>query len=172
MAAGDRFGLMPAHGTGRSRRGARRADDAVTRRGLGSGTRGGGRMMAEPRGGDGAEITALDARRARRACVRDRAGITVAWGVWGAMTLALFLQVRHYSRNVPFADDFAMVSVMTHSEPVSLRWAWSQHNEHRPMVSRLLLAGLSRYVANDFRTARYVNAGLLSVMAAMMLVLA
>ena len=37
---------------------------------------------------------------------------------------------------------------------------------------RLILAGLSRYVANDFRTGRYVNVGFLSAAAASMLILA
>ena len=108
----------------------------------------------------------------RWASVHDRIGLIVAWSVWLAMTAALCLIVRQYSRNVPFMDDFAMVPVMTGSQPVSLSWAWAQHNEHRPVISRLILAGLSRYVANDFRMARYANVGLLSMMAASMLLLA
>ena len=65
----------------------------------------------------------------------------------------------HHTRNIPLTDDFAPVPMMTGHEPVSLRWAWSQHNEHRPVLSRLILAGLSRYVKNDFRAGRYFNAG-------------
>src|SRR5262249_14555789 len=53
-----------------------------------------------------------------------------------------------------------------------LRWAWAQHNEHRPLISRLIMAGLFRLVGNDFRVVRYANAGLLSAMAASMLILA
>jgi len=88
------------------------------------------------------------------------------------MTLAAILYIRHYTRNIPFADDFALIPMMTGHEPVSLRWAWSQHNEHRPVLSRLILAGLSRYVKNDFRSGRYFNAGLVSMAAASMLLLA
>ena len=110
--------------------------------------------------------------RSRWASVHDRIGLIVAWSVWLAMTAALCLIVRQYSRNVPYMDDFAMVPVMTGSQPVSLSWAWAQHNEHRPLISRLILAGLSRYVANDFRMARYANVGLLSMAAASMLLLA
>jgi hypothetical protein len=69
-------------------------------------------------------------------------------------------------------DEFAMVRVMTGSEPVSLQWAWAQHNEHRPMISRLIMAGLARFVANDFRAPRYANVVLLSAMSAAMLMLA
>jgi hypothetical protein len=104
--------------------------------------------------------------------IRDRAGLISAWGSWAALTVALLLFVRQYSRNIPYADEFEMVSVMTGAEPVSLRWAWAQHNEHRPVISRLIMACLSRFVANDFRAPRYANVVLLSAMAASMLVLA
>ena len=108
----------------------------------------------------------------RWARARDRVGLVVAWSTWLVMTATLVLYVRHYTRNVPLMDDFDMVAVLTGSEPVSLRWAWSQHHEHRPMISRLILVGLSRFVDSDFRTARYANVALLSAMAAAMLLLA
>jgi hypothetical protein len=103
---------------------------------------------------------------------RDLTGLFIAWGLWAALTVALLLYVRQYSRNVPYMDDFELIPVMTGSEPVSLQWAWAQHNEHRPMISRLIMAGLTRFVANDFRAPRYANVVLLSAMAAAMLVLA
>jgi hypothetical protein len=108
----------------------------------------------------------------RWARARDLAGLIVAWSVWCALTASLLLYVRHNSRNIPFMDEFVMVPVMTGTQPVSLGWAWAQHNEHRPLVSRLILAGLTRFVSNDFRTLRYANAVLLSAMAAAMLLLA
>jgi hypothetical protein len=58
-----------------------------------------------------------------RARVRDVAGLITTWSVWGALTVALLLFVRQYSRNVPDMDDFAMVPVMTGSEAVTWRWA-------------------------------------------------
>jgi hypothetical protein len=108
----------------------------------------------------------------RRARIRDLAGLGTAWAVWGAMTVRLLLFVQQYSGNVPFIDDFNMVPILTGSVPVTLDWAWSQHHEHRPMISRLILVGLSRFVSRDFRTARYANVGLISAMAAGMLLLA
>ncbi len=110
--------------------------------------------------------------QSRRGRIRDLAGLVIAWTVWVAMTFCLFFFVRQYSRNMPFMDDFNMVPVLTGSAPVTLDWAWSQHHEHRPLISRLILVGLSRFIDRDFRTARYVNVGLLSAMAAAMLVLA
>jgi hypothetical protein len=103
---------------------------------------------------------------------RDRVGLVVTWGTWLVMTATLVLYVRHYTRNIPLMDDFDMVSVLTGSEPVTLEWAWKQHHEHRPMISRMILVGLARFVDSDFRTARYANVGLLSAMAAAMLLLA
>jgi hypothetical protein len=113
-------------------------------------------------------------RLAHFCCARalNLAGPVLAWGVWAAMTVGMIVFIRQHNRNVPYMDDFALVSVMTGHEPVSLRWVWAQHNEHRPVISRLILAGLSRFVKNDFRTGKYFNVGLLSAAAASMLLLA
>jgi hypothetical protein len=95
----------------------------------------------------------------------------LVWAVWGAMTVATLLFIWHYSRNIPCADDFSLVPVMTGHEPVSLRWLWSQHNEHRPIVPRLVMVGLNRLISIDFRLGLYVNGALLSAAAASMLLL-
>src|SRR5262249_5817632 len=110
--------------------------------------------------------------RPRWAHANDLAGLIAGWGTWAALTIALFPYIRQYSRNIPYCDEFAMVSVMTGTEPLSLHWAWQQHNEHRPVIPRLVMAGLYRLVNLDFRVVRYANAVLLSAMAASMLMLA
>lgn len=96
----------------------------------------------------------------------------VVWSVWLAMTIASLHFVHRYARNVPYYDDFELIPMMTGRVPVDLQWAWSQHNEHRPMVSRLILAGSYKLINNDFRTGMYINVGLLSVAAASILLLA
>jgi len=103
---------------------------------------------------------------------QDLAGPVLVWAVWGAMTAATILLIQQHTRNIPYMDDFMLVSVMSGHEPVSLRWVWAQHNEHRPVISRLILAGLYRFIAKDFRLGIYFNAGLLSMAAASMLLLA
>ena len=103
---------------------------------------------------------------------RGWAGPMIAWSVWAGMTVAAVLFIRQYTRNMPICDDFELVPMMTGRQPVNLGWAWAQHNEHRPLISRLIQAGLSRFVSNDFRTAKYVNVGLLSCSAATMMILA
>jgi hypothetical protein len=102
--------------------------------------------------------------------LRQLAGPIFVWTVWAIMTAATILLVRHYSRNIPYMDDFLLVPMMTGHQPVSLAWLWSLHNEHRPVVSRLILAGLYRWIAPDFRLGMYVSAGIVSAAAALMLV--
>lgn len=103
--------------------------------------------------------------------IRDRTRTILPWSLWAVMSVALILYVRQYTRNVPYMDDMELVGMMTGRQPVNLQWLWSQHNEHRPMISRLLLVGLTRFVQNDFRTGLYFNACVLSISAAMMLLL-
>jgi hypothetical protein len=95
----------------------------------------------------------------------------LVWAVWGVMTAATILFIWTYSRNIPYMDDFAFVPMMTGHEPLSLQWLWSQHNEHRPVVSRLILVGLYRFISCDFRLGPYFNAALLAGAAASMIVL-
>ncbi len=112
-----------------------------------------------------------DLLRLGRTIALKKVGSLLPWIMWAVMTLAVILYVRQYTRNVPYMDDMALVGMMTGNQPVSLEWLWSQHNEHRPVLSRLLLAGLTRFVQNDFRTGLYFNAAVLSLSAAMMLLL-
>jgi hypothetical protein len=102
----------------------------------------------------------------------SRFPLILVWSIWACATIALFVFIGHYARNVPYMDDWALVSVITGNEPITLKWAWAQHNEHRLLAPRLILALLFRWVALDFRTGVYFNAGLLSSAAAMMIVLA
>src|SRR5271166_1524163 len=86
----------------------------------------------------------------RESQVPHRFQLILVWAVWAAASVALFLLVRHYARNIPFNDDWVMVPIITGHDSISLKWAWSQHNEHRVLVSKLILAGLFRWVAPDF----------------------
>jgi hypothetical protein len=88
------------------------------------------------------------------------------------MTAATILFIQQYARNLPYGEDIMLVPVMSGHEPVSLRWTWAQYNEHRPVISRLILAGLYRFVDKDFRVGLYFNAGLLSAASVSMLLLA
>jgi hypothetical protein len=68
----------------------------------------------------------------------------------------LFL-VAWRGNNLPFGDDFAIVPALTGYTPVTLDWLWSQHNEHRLPLPRLVLLGLHKASANGFQNAMYLN---------------
>ena len=106
-----------------------------------------------------------------RSRARVGACSVVVWSVWAVVTLAAILYIWHYARNLPYMDDFAMVPVMTGHESLSLRWAFSQHNEHRLVIPKVILATLYRAIP-DFRVGLYLNAGLLSTASASMILLA
>jgi hypothetical protein len=117
---------------------------------------------------DGREIAGC--ARAVRVSLRIR--LILVWAVWLSCTVVLLLYIRHYARNLPYLDDWCLVPLITGNEPVTLKWAWAQHNEHRILIPRLILAGLLRWVALDFRIGMYFNAALMSSAAAMTIVLA
>jgi hypothetical protein len=64
--------------------------------------------------------------------------------------------VRFYGTNVPSWDDWDMVPTMTHHQPITASWLWSQHNEHRIPLARLLMLGTYR-IWPDLRACMYLN---------------
>src|SRR5438105_8162010 len=67
------------------------------------------------------------------------------------MSLAILGFVYLYGANVPYLDDWDIVPALTGNQAVTLRWLWSQHNEHRLPLPRLLLLGLYHLFGFDFR---------------------
>ena len=112
------------------------------------------------------------AEHAKRKLTRELVGSVFCWTLWVIMTIALMLFVQQYTRNIPYQDDLSLVGIMTGNQPVNAAWLWSQHNEHRPVISRLILSELTRFVKNDFQAGLYLNAMILSISAAAMLLLA
>jgi hypothetical protein len=104
--------------------------------------------------------------------IRIATATFLVWAIWGTLTVATLLFIKTYSRNIPYWDDFSLVDVMVGHQAIDLPWLWSLQNEHRPFVPRLILAGLLRFIAHDFRVPMYFNAGLLSLAAGSMLLVA
>jgi hypothetical protein len=50
-----------------------------------------------------------------------------------------------------------MVPTMTGHQPITWEWLWSQHNEHRVPVPRLLYLALTRLGPTDLRSGMYFN---------------
>jgi hypothetical protein len=92
----------------------------------------------------------------RRAIPQVTVTATV-WAVWLAMLAAALLLIAHYGSNVPSWDDWDMVPTLTHTQPVTLDWLWSQHNEHRVPLPRLIYLAFTRPLKGDLRVMMYVD---------------
>ncbi len=91
------------------------------------------------------------------------------WGVWALMLLAALTFVWSYGSNVPSWDDWDMVPTFTGHQPVTLSWLWSQHNEHRVPLPRIISLGLYRFIAHDFRVGMYFNVLVMGILACSMI---
>jgi hypothetical protein len=79
------------------------------------------------------------------------------WGIWMLMFVAALAFVGKYGSNVPSWDGWDMVPTLTGHQPVTVDWLWSQHNEHRVPLPRLILLGLHRITGINFRTPMFFN---------------
>jgi len=63
-----------------------------------------------------------------------------------------------------------MVPTLTGEQPVSAEWLWSQHNEHRVPLPRLVLLAVNRLGGPDFRIAQVLNVIALAAVSAWLLI--
>lgn len=87
------------------------------------------------------------------------------WGVWIVMTVAALGLVAGLGSRIPWLDDWVMVSALTGNEPDLPAWLWSQHNEHRFVLARLILLALYKLTDGDFRSGMVVNVLALAALA-------
>src|SRR5829696_4373566 len=73
------------------------------------------------------------------------------------MLVGALALVATYGSNVPFLDDWDIVPTVTGNQPVTADWLWSQHNEHRVPVPRLLMLAVTGLTVVDFRALMYFN---------------
>jgi len=93
------------------------------------------------------------------------------WLIW-AITLASILgSIARDGRNIPFEEDWLMVSPMTGHEPDLPRWLWSQNSEHRLPLPRLVNLMLLR-ATGDFRSTMVFDTLALAAVAAGMILVA
>jgi hypothetical protein len=98
--------------------------------------------------------------------------VILVWGSWLSMFLAALAFVRAYSNNVPFWDDWEMISFLTGKEPVTARWLWSPYHEHRIVLPKLIQVMLARLFGGDLRAGMYLNACGLGVLAGVLILAA
>ncbi|MCI0336969.1 MAG: DUF2721 domain-containing protein [Acidobacteria bacterium] len=94
------------------------------------------------------------------------------WIVWMAMFVAALGFVERYGSNVPSWDGWDMVPTLTGNQPVTTEWLWSQHNEHRVPLPRLILLGLHRLTGINFRTPMFFNVFITGALALAMILVA
>lgn len=82
--------------------------------------------------------------------------------VWAGLTLAGLGYVAWFTHNLPWADEWEFVPALTGQEPIP-RWLWTQHNEHRLPLPRLLYLLLFR-VTGDFRAGCFLQILMLSAL--------
>jgi hypothetical protein len=103
---------------------------------------------------------------------RSRLEPAITWGIW-TVTLAVALGfIAHYASNVPSWDDWDMIPTLTHNQPVTWNWLWSQHNEHRVPLPRLVFLGLNRLFGVDMRVTMYFDVLLMAALAAALMLTA
>lgn len=100
----------------------------------------------------------------------SRLGARLVWGAWGLLSASLLLLVARLARNVPYWDDWKLVSVLLGGQPPSLAWTWDPCNEHRLPLSKALLVGLATVSGGDLRWAMFASALLLCALAALLIV--
>jgi hypothetical protein len=88
------------------------------------------------------------------------------WGTWLALLAFVLVCIARYGRNIPLAEDWTLVPAYTGHEPHLFHWLWSQNNEHRVPLPRLLLLGLLHLTGGDFRAGMVASTLLLAGVAA------
>jgi hypothetical protein len=82
------------------------------------------------------------------------------------------LNIAKYGRNIPLAEDWALVDPLTGNEPNFAEWLWVQNNEHRIPVPKLLLLALLKITHGDFRAGMYFNTIILGLLSIFMILVA
>jgi hypothetical protein len=87
----------------------------------------------------------------------DRGAVFFVWSIWLLALLSALVFVAQYGFNIPKGDDFEMIAPLTGDRPITGAWLWSQHNEHRIPLPRLILLALGKVSGCDFRAGMYFN---------------
>jgi uncharacterized membrane protein YfbV (UPF0208 family) len=91
------------------------------------------------------------------------------WGLWVLCTMIATVFVWRYGVWYPKQDDWAILGMVTGEQPVTPAWLWSQHNEHRIVLPRLIFYVLYNLTGADFRSTILFNLACLAAVAAGMI---
>ena len=101
---------------------------------------------------------------------RHRLAGALVGAVWLALLVNALRFVAVYGSELPIEDDLEVPDILRNG---GLSWSflWSQHNEHRNPISRLIQFGLYR-LTGDIRSGMYFEVLLLALLALAMIVAA
>jgi hypothetical protein len=118
--------------------------------------------------GSGREVQLADeSAGSGRAALRADAGPVLFVGcVWLVQSLLLLGFVLAHGVNIPWMDEWEMIPALTGEQAITLKWLWSQHNEHRIVISRLVYLAVTKLGGYDFRAGMIFNLLVLSATAA------
>ena len=91
---------------------------------------------------------------------KDRFARLLVAFVWAAMTALLVVLFRADHTNVPLSEDWYMVPAFTGHEPDFGAWLWSQNNEHRVPLPRLVYLAILYLTGGSFAAVGWFNIGL------------
>jgi len=97
---------------------------------------------------------------------RSWGAVLFVWGIWTALLFAMIQFVATYGTNIPYYDEWDMVPRLVGERRVTPKWLWSQHNEHRIVIGRLVYIAATRLTDYDFRAVMFVNIAILAACAA------
>lgn len=95
----------------------------------------------------------------------DRNARIFVWVVWLVMILFALGCIVQYGYNIPLSEDWYLVAPLTGNEPDLGSWLWSQNNEHRIPLPRLIMLTLLKITHGDFRAGMVFNLLTLGILA-------
>ena len=104
--------------------------------------------------------------------LRANAGpLVFVWSIWAAFCWYLVDFVRAFGVDCPYFDEWEMIPTLTGNQPITLKWLWSQHNEHRIFLPRLMYLAVEKVARYDFRAGMFFDVFALGAAAAALIVL-
>jgi hypothetical protein len=96
----------------------------------------------------------------------DLGPLAFVWAVWAFFSWRVIDFVRTYGVNFPYYDEWELMPALAGTQPITLKWLWSQHNEHRIFIPRLIYLAVTRLTRYDFRAGMFFDALILIASAA------
>ncbi|MBM4268252.1 MAG: hypothetical protein FJ144_16845 [Deltaproteobacteria bacterium] len=90
----------------------------------------------------------------------------VVWGIWTAALAAAFYYVARYANDLPYRDEWQMVTVATDGCPGEPSWFFKHNNEHRIPLPKLVYCGLMAVSGGDFRAGTLLSVAMFGAVAA------